>query len=236
MIAICTLAWNSVDVTEEWARSVDRNSGGHDIRLFVMDNGSTDDGATERCLWPLGRFWRNEVNESIYKGWNTVLREALLHRPEMIVLTNNDVVVGPGWLDAALREIRTGEKRYFLPHGDRFGTSTPEDFDREVRRRAGSPTAPRTVPARAGWCLIFPREAIEHFLPIPEELVLWHGDDVIHDRLAAAGYRCEAITDCHVYHHVSVSFYKRDDYPTIVERDKQVYARLQREAKERTPC
>lgn len=228
MIAVCGLAWNCVDYSKRWLDSVRRNSNGHDVKLFLIDNGSTD-GTSElfRSYNPT-YFERHEGNYSIHISWNKLLREAAKHNPELIVLSNNDLIVGPGWADAALREVRKNPKRYFLPNGD---VGAADTFDADVR--AALPSLPQaTVPARAGWFLMFPPDALPIFLPIPEELILWYGDDYLHALLQRNGYTCESINDCCVKHVGSVTVFRRENYNQIVERDREIFHEIFRKMNE----
>lgn len=228
MIAICGLAWNCADYSEKWLQSIRRNTAGHEVKLFLIDNGSTDGTGRLFQSYNPTYFERHENNDSIHISWNKLLREAVKHGPELIVLSNNDLLVGPGWADAALREVRKNPKRYFLPNGS---IGSYDTFDADVRA-ASLPQ--NTTPARAGWFLMFPPEALSIFLPVPEELILWYGDDYIHTKLQAAGYTCEAIQDCCVLHHGSVTVFRRPDYNKIVERDRELFSRIFKEMNEKS--
>lgn len=219
MIAVCTMAWNGIDLSRRWLDSVRRNSGGHDVKLFLLDNGSTD-GTLDLFRSHGPEFLhRHEENFGIYKGWNLLFREAAARSPEAVVLANNDVIAGPRWLDALVREVRRPGLRYFLPNSDP-GTYG-DGYDGEIA--AALPSLPAaTVPARAGWCLMMRPEAVNVFLPIPESLTLWYGDDWMHHRLKEAGYACEAILDCCCKHAVSATVFRRPDFSEVVERDKRV--------------
>ncbi len=227
MIAICALGWNHAATTRRWLESVQRNSYGHDVQFFLMDNGSTDHGETTQALTSVNPtvFIRNENNDSIHIGWNKLLGLALDAGAEQICLSNNDLLVGPMWLDAVERELKPGVKKYFLPNGD-----VPLDnFEQEAALTTVKYKGQTRPGAMGGWCLIFHREAIPLFRPIPEELILWYGDNWIHDRLADAGYSCETLLDCCVHHYTSTSFYTRAGYVEIVARDKEIYERLKME-------
>lgn len=224
MIAMCGLAWNCADHSKRWLDSVRRNTPGHDVKLFLLDNGSTDNTSELFKSYNPEVFIRHQNNDSIHIAWNKLLREAAARGPELIVLSNNDLIVGPGWADAALRELRKNPKRYFLPNGD---VGSFDTFDNDVR--AALPSLPQsTTPARAGWFLMFPPDALPIFLPVPEELILWYGDDYIHTKLQAAGYTCESIQDCCVKHLVSVTVFRRPGYTEIVEKDRQIYQEIMR--------
>ena len=223
MIAICALGWNKSDYTRRWLDSVRRNSAGHDVRLYLMDNGSTDDTSAVMQSFSPAYFQRNESNDSLYKGWNTLAGRALADGAAVVILSNNDLIVAPGWLDAFARELGDPRKRYFLPNGDLHDAGT---FERDALARRAVAVPPLTASARAGWCLVLPRAAVAAALPIPEELQLWYGDDWIHWKLGQAGYVCEVVLDSFVLHFGSVSFYARPGYPEIVARDRETFNRL----------
>jgi len=227
-VAICALAWNHAYITATWLHTVQRNSSGHDIKLFLGDNGSTDNHES----WNLIRgvhpevAWRNEANESIHRGWNRLLQDALAHDPELICLSNNDLLVSPGWLDPILREVRKdarlGALRYFLPNGDFKNDVT---FEQEAAEKAKNLEG-QTCHGEAGWCLFFTPAAVREFLPIPEELQLWYGDDYMHWKLAAAGYQCVTVLDCCILHRGSVSVNVRKDLAEVVAKDRATFNRI----------
>jgi GT2 family glycosyltransferase len=121
------------------------------------------------------------------------------------------------------RELGKKDKRYFLPSGS---LTNPSTFDRDVEARLASGTAAGTSPARAGWCLVFPPEAVRIFWPIPEELQLWYGDDYMHHKLAQAGYRCESVHDAFVLHLGSQTVGRRADLAEVVARDKIAFDKI----------
>lgn len=224
MIALCGMAWNQAECTENWLASVSRSSSGHDVRLFLLDNGSADGAKMMRIFNRYAPVWthRNNTNGSIYKAWNQLLVAALAHKPEYICLSNNDVIVSRGWLNPIIREFEKDPKRYFLPNGNLTDRTT---FEADAARVSTEQTG-ITKPGRGGWCLFFTPDQVREFLPVPEELILWYGDDFVHRKLAAAGYRCETVMDCCVLHLGSVSFFRRSDYVKIVAKDRETYYRL----------
>lgn len=234
MIAICALAWNAPDHTERWLRSVRATQGNNEVNLYLLDNGSRDPARMARIFQAASPrlALRNEDNRSIYAGWNRLARAALADEPEVLILSNNDLLCGPGWLDAIVREVRAGGDRYFLPNGEVPADPAALAARASALRQASGPKT--KTPSRAGWCLIFPPRALSLFLPIPECLELWYGDDYIHDTLVPLGWRCETILDCAVYHATSVSMMQRPGYVDIVSRDRVLYAQLQSEKKGRS--
>ncbi len=120
MIAICMAVHNQLHYTEQCFRSIGRNSYPYPLGFFVVDNGSSD-GTWEWMNAELHgnpqMLYRNPGNDSLSASWNKALRAGLDHGADLLVLTNNDVIVGPGWLDAVVREYLKGEKTYWLPNG-----------------------------------------------------------------------------------------------------------------------
>jgi len=219
VIAICALGWNHAEVTRKWLESVRRHSGGHEVQLYLIDNGSSDNTSAVMQSFSPRYFRRNGNNDSIHKGWNELASQACKDGAAVVIISNNDLIVGPDWLGPMMRELAKPELRYFLPNGD---LTNPVTFERDAQNKP----APGTRPARAGWCIVLPAAAVPVFWPIPEALQLWYGDDYIHDTLARAGYRCERVDDSLVCHLGSVSFFKRPGYNEIVAADKIVYERI----------
>jgi GT2 family glycosyltransferase len=99
----------------------------------------------------------------------------------------------------------------------------PANFDERVRQRSKTG---RTYPGRAGWCLFFRKETLSHFLPIPEELRLWYGDDFIHWKLKSLGYQCLTVDDCCCYHFGSKTVQTVGKIQHIIDADKVIYNRI----------
>lgn len=221
MIGICFVVHNQLQYTKWFIESIARNSYPHSLGFFALDNGSSDGSfewlqtmqVTPRVLL------RNEGNESLSKCWNRVLQTALEHGAELLCLTNNDIVVGPGWLDGIVEQYKKGQKAYWLPNG-----AVPFfRFEDRVRERAKTG---RTTKGRAGWCMFFRKETVNEFLPIPEELRLWYGDDFIHWKLKQAGYECLTVDDSCAYHFGSKTVETIGKIQHIIDADKIVYNRI----------
>ncbi len=221
-VAVCVPCWNNLKYTRMMVDSVCRNSDGHQVFFVFVDNGSTDGtGEYLRSVPGVAKIIHNPTNVGVNPAWNALLAEALLHQPDVVVLANNDILVGPSWLDTISREIAKDDKRYFLPNAQ---FTNPVTFDDDVRRAL--PSLSGTVKARAGWCMFFPPSAIPLFHPIPDVIKLWFGDDWIHHRLGKAGYRCEAPRATCCLHFVSKTI---SGYPGMVEqvaRDREAFKRL----------
>lgn len=221
MIAICFVVHNQLRYTKWFIESIAKNSYPHSLGFFAIDNGSSDGsfGYLQSMQVNPKVVMRNDNNDSLSRCWNRVLREALNAGADVICLANNDIIVGPGWLDAIVAEEKKAEKTYWLPNG-----AIPfHDFDEGVRSRAKTG---RSYHGRGGWCLFFRREAVEEFLPIPEELRLWYGDDYIHWKLGKAGYRGLTVDDCCAHHFGSKTVEIVGGIQSIIDADRLAYNRI----------
>jgi GT2 family glycosyltransferase len=237
MIAICIPCWNQLWYTKTTVESMLRNSAGHDIMFFFVDNGSTD-GTYEYLLSVKAKasIIRNPTNLGCNPAWNQLLKAALVEEPTMIVLANNDIKVMPGWLDPIVREFAKDEsinetahdkiqQRYFLPNGDLHNDET---FDEDAKVGADHFRG-QTLPGRGGWCIFFPTDAVRAFMPIPDTLKLWYGDDYIHEVLSRKGYRCESVMDSFVLHYLSKTVEVVPNKVEIVAADKAAFEAIMKE-------
>ena len=223
MIAIGALCWNEAWATKQWIESTRRNSVGHDIKILAIDNGSEDKNKTWTEVLKADWFERTSSNENLSIGYNKLFRKSLELGADIICLANNDIIVGPMWLDAIVRELGKDSKRYLMPNEYLKRADFVDEDALEYMRTAAAPTTTKML---KGTCLFFTPEAVREFLPIPEELVLWYCDSWIHGRLKKAGFSCEMVSDSLIYHYGSLSFYRRDDYTDIVAKDREVYNKL----------
>jgi len=222
MIAIGALCWNLPLGTRQWIESVRRNSTDHDVKILAIDNGSTDNNATWNEVQKADWFDRSLSNENLSKGYNRLLRKSLALGADLICLANNDIIVAPRWLDAIVREFKINPKRYLVPNECLQSCHTVDKDGIEYLKIA----KPETARTLKGTCLFFTPEAVNLFLPIPEELVLWYCDSWIHSHLGRAGYTCEVVIDSPIFHYGSISFYKRENYASIVAKDREIYNKL----------
>jgi GT2 family glycosyltransferase len=226
-VVVCAPCWNQVGYTRWFVSSVLRNSEGHDVHLILLDNGSVDE--TRDYITSLRRKTTttilNAENVGVNPAWNALLEEAIKpkYAADAICLANNDIVVGPGWLDSVCQAFQDpANASYFVANGAFANQHTFED---DVRQALPALRGQR-VTARGGWCLFFTPAMVRLFHPIPPELVLWFGDDWMHYHLEKAGLQCEAMLDCCALHFLSKSV---AEYPNKVERiakDREAFMRL----------
>ncbi len=128
-------------------------------------------------------------------------------------------MVGPGWLDAIVAEAAKPAKAYWLPNG-----ALPfQNFEDQVRARVKTG---RTYYGRGGWCLFFTAEAARAWLPIPEELRLWYGDDFIHWKMKESGYQGLTVHDSYCFHFGSKTVETVGKIQHIIDADRAAYIRI----------
>ena len=179
---------------------------------------------SEAELFAMG-YGRPEYIHRVYRGWNAVLRKALVHGADRIVLVNSDMMFSPGWLEALLEAddgatlpvsqlVEPGHPRHGVFPGAlqaNFGRH-PKTFQEEAWLRMAREQLD------SGWrglaeggayqpCLLR-REWIEQFGYFPEGNLAgssWtdirmYGDEAYFARLAEAGIRHRTVKHSLVYH------------------------------------
>lgn len=112
--AIVILAFNGWEDTRACLNSV-LASDARTANILVVDNGSTDETATELPkAFPQVSRVRNASNLGYTEGNNVGLRYALAQHAEFIAVLNNDIVVAPNWLEPLLEAARGDERAGLL--------------------------------------------------------------------------------------------------------------------------
>lgn len=96
-IAIVILNWNGRHYLDTFLPSVCRHSAGPGNRVFVVDNGSTDDSVSlVKTAFPEVSLIVFPENYGFAPGYRKALEQI---EAEYFVLLNSDVEVTPGWLE-----------------------------------------------------------------------------------------------------------------------------------------
>jgi GT2 family glycosyltransferase len=96
-VAVVILNWNTRELLEQFLPVVLRNTVIDGVRIYVADNGSTDDsvGLLEENFSDTIGLIRLDKNYGFAEGYNRALK---LIEAEYFVLLNTDVEPSPGWL------------------------------------------------------------------------------------------------------------------------------------------
>lgn len=111
-VDIVVVAYNDLERLKRLAFSIYKNSDGHDYRLIIVDN-STEDLARPA----FEKFKRTVViREGTNLGWvGGVNRGWKECGAEYVVTMNDDIQVGPGWLDSLIGVLNTNTAAVAVP-------------------------------------------------------------------------------------------------------------------------
>ena len=99
LVSIVILGFNQVEYTKKCIESI-RHHTRQKYELILVDNGSKDGTEAFFRSIPGAKVIRNPENLGVSKGWNQGMR---LAAGEYILILNNDIIVGPDWLENMVR-------------------------------------------------------------------------------------------------------------------------------------
>lgn len=220
-IAVIILTWNGKDLTVECLRSFAAVKTPH-LRLFVVDNGSTD--GTVAAVKAIGDarviLIENGANLGFAAGNNVGIRRALDDGAGFVLLLNNDTVVDPSFIDRlldAMNEVPgigiAGPKIYYFEPPDRIWFAGGEvSMWRGTARHIGIREVDRGQYDRArdcdyvsGCALLARREVFEQVGLLDPGYRAYFEDTDFCVRAARAGYRIRYVPGAKVWHRISAS-------------------------------
>ena len=106
LVSIVILAFNKVEHTIRCLEILSRQKSHHRFEIVLVDNNSTD--LTPQLVRgiPGIRYVRNDVNKGFVGGCNDGVKHS---RGKVIVLLNNDTLVGGNWLDPLVDRLMSDE-------------------------------------------------------------------------------------------------------------------------------
>ena len=105
VVSIIVCFFDAIAITSRCVDRIHQNTTGQNYELILVDDGSTDTGASGLGTRSGLRFVRSEENLGFTGAANLGARQA---RGEYLVFLNNDTEVEPGWLEALLDAARSG--------------------------------------------------------------------------------------------------------------------------------
>lgn len=180
MLYVITATLNNLEHTHELLRMLLLASVSIEMRVVVVDNGSTD-GTVENLasLWGPGALTvlPFEANQGVPMAWNTGIRFAYQNGAEAVLVCGNDTAPLPGCVERLYAGLRSG---MLFVTGTQCAYDTPIDFAAPV-----SADAPLLVAPDYSFFMFRPRDMIERMgaLDVKLEYInkqAWHkaqGDD-----------------------------------------------------------
>ncbi len=186
------------------------------IEVIVVDNGSTEDIATQLWrLFPTVRVIRNTSNKGFAGGYNRGLREA---HGEFVAVLNNDAVVSKEWLGSMVRvaekDVSIGSVGSVILDGNCEGTVDScgvgialDGMSRQALRGEQAPTLikPKEVLLVSGCACLFRREALADVGLFDESFFAYCEDTDLGLRLRWAGWKAVIAPYSTVVHHYSLT-------------------------------
>lgn len=211
MVSIIIPVFNQLHLTRNCINLVQEYSEGN-YEIIIINNGSTD--RTKKVLSRIKNIqvMHNQQNEGFSKGCNKGIIRA---RGNLVLLLNNDTLVGPNWLSNMKKCIEShpqigmvGPRSNFvgglqLIKGPRQEVQL--DFARKFNQH--DPQKWFDIDFLSGFCLLIKREVIDRIGLLDERFEIGSYEDNDYcTRALRAGYRLICAGDTFVYHLGSQTF------------------------------
>jgi GT2 family glycosyltransferase len=165
------------------------------VQLLIVDNNSAPD--VKHALDGKGIVIRNDANRYVNPAWNQMMEWFLarIGRYDLLVLANSDLVLDAGWAAKLRAHRETNRKEQII-----FGKVGPEH-------------------SSLGAFFAMTRRAVEATHPIPDDILIYGGDDFIFEVNRRVGFSESVIEDLTMFHAVSGTISKSPELWEIGHRD-----------------
>lgn len=167
------------------------------VQLLIVDNGADVD--VKHVIAGRGIVIRNDTNRYVNPAWNQMMQLFLerADRYDLLVIANSDLVLDAAWAEK-LRVHRATDRRDQIVFGK---------VDREH--------------SSMGAFFAMTRTAVEAVCPIPDELLIYGGDDFIFEVNRRVGFAQSVVEDLTMFHEVSGTISKAPELWEIGRRDSE---------------
>lgn len=236
-VSIVILGFNQLAYTKKCIDSIRRHTR-QEYELILVDNGSKDGTEHFFRTVPEAKVIRNETNLGVAKGWNQGMRMAT---GEYILILNNDVIVGPDWLENMVRLAESdpsiglvGPRSNYIA-GPQVVADVPYRIPSGYREEGILPFAKEWQAARAlsacefpfikGFCHLIPRRAFQKVGFYDERYGKGNfEDDDYCVRMRFHGFRALFANDSFIHHFGSVSFNQEsNDWRALMIENQKKY-------------
>jgi GT2 family glycosyltransferase len=202
------------------------------VDVFLIDNGAILEVKQVLLANKTARVIHNPRNVYINPAWNQLAKRFLESGREILVLANADVVLSRGWgiallrrsVEYAVRVDRSQNHEHTKVDKELwFGVLSTLELVRTSMEPSGEATGEDSVNHTAGFFFAMPRALVEIIFPIPEEILLYYGDDWIWRLAKAAGYTSVYLHDVRVWHGGSISTGRLDERARIIDADMRAW-------------
>ncbi|MEO7427051.1 MAG: glycosyltransferase, partial [Fibrobacteria bacterium] len=214
LVSIIILGFNQVEYTRKCLESI-RMHTRQRYELILIDNGSKDGTEAYFRSIPGAKVVRNAENLGVSKGWNQGLR---LAQGEYLLILNNDIIVGPDWLENMVRLAEcdpsiglVGPRSNYIA-GPQVVPNVPYRAESEIQGfirtwQAGHDLSAAEFQFIKGFCHLIPRRVFEKVGFYDERFGKGNfEDDDYCMRVRLHGFRALFADDSFIHHYGSVSF------------------------------
>ena len=164
------------------------------VQILIVDNGAAPD--VKQTIAGKGVVIRNEVNRYVNPAWNQMMEWFLRSdRYDLLVLANSDLVMTAGW-SSKLRAHRAVNRQEQIIFG-------------KVGSRQSS----------LGAFFAMTRRSVLACYPIPDDILIYGGDDFIFEVNRRVGFSETVAEDVTMFHAVSGTISKSPELWEIGRRD-----------------
>jgi ABC-type transport system involved in Fe-S cluster assembly fused permease/ATPase subunit/GT2 family glycosyltransferase len=190
LVSIVVVTFNNLTCTRLCIESVLANTGHTNYELVVVDNASADDVRSYLSAVARENAHVRVVQNGSNVGFPSAVNQGVaVSRGELLVLMNNDVIVGPGWLSGLLKHLHDAQIGVVGPTTNQSGNEAQidtdyvsyADFESFVRRQAEEKAGVAfPIPVATLFCVALRRRTWNLVGPLDEGygLGLFEDDDL----------------------------------------------------------
>ncbi len=217
IVYVVTLNWNRPDDTLACLASLRGQQGAFDLRLIVVDNGSTDDSVERiHAAFSAADLLEAGRNLGFGGGMNLGINYALERGAEYILLLNNDTLADSGLVEQLLCHVAPGvgmiAPAIFYAKAPKRIWSVGGGFSTVLLEATGNHGRGRPLPTEsmergflAACALLVPRQVFERVGLFDERFFMYYEDLDFCLRVRQAGYRLLIAPQARLWHKVAVS-------------------------------
>jgi hypothetical protein len=191
----------------------------HVNKVVIIDNSGTGQFRKKISLTN-DKLEVHELKSNIYvnPAWNLGVSKCI---SENILIMNDDIFCHNHVL-TQVSEVMN-DKNVGICSVDTINCSTTEEYVKNVAESSNIETNNvfgNKDNNKTGWFFCMRRK---DWKPLPEDMKLWYGDDLIYRRIRKLGYSTKNITSTKIGHLVSATLHSMPDFHQIIATDGMLY-------------
>jgi hypothetical protein len=216
LISIIILNYNGMNFLKDCLDSVIKETH-YNYEIIVVDNNSPDEsGQKYSKVYPSCKFILNEKNVGVPEGLNIGIRNS---NGEFIVLLNNDIKVGVGWLDNFFKAYNQNGLALYQPKFLKM--KNPEYLDgtgnminifgfgfarAKGRKDVGKYEEIEEISYASGTCMFCPKKIFDYVGMFDGKFFAYHEELDFGWRARTVGYKSYYVPKSIVYHYGSAQW------------------------------